>query len=153
MSDKDSATGTYSKKGDTFTFTYEIYTDKTDLKVALDNCLNENDYIGATFVEYKDALEEAQKLYDDKKALQQDVDATLTALNNAKKKAVKRAYYALWVEVENPMADNGYASGYPEYLEAVKNGKKVLYGEEVTDEAVKTAYDALVVCKKWFNET
>ncbi|WP_440252734.1 discoidin domain-containing protein, partial [Catenibacterium faecis] len=56
-------------------------------------------------------------------------------------------YYALWVEVENPMADNGYASGYPEYLEAVKNGKKVLYGEEVTDEAVKTAYDALVAAR------
>ena len=147
VSDKDSATGTYSKKGDTFTFTYEIYTDKTDLKAALDNALDENVYIGATLGEYKTALDEAQKLYDDKDALQQDVDAILTTLNNAKKKAVKRAYYALWVEVENPMADNGYASGYPEYLEAVKNGKKVLYGEEVTDEAVKTAYDALVAAR------
>ena len=147
VSDKDSATGTYSKKGDTFTFTYEIYTDKTDLKAALDNALDENDYIGATFDEYKAALDEAQKLYDDKKALQQDVDAVLVQLNNAKKKAVKRAYYALWVEVENPMADNGYASGYSEYLEAVKNGKKVLYGEEVTDEAVKTAYDELVAAR------
>ena len=147
VSDKDSATGTYSKKGDTFTFTYEIYTDKTDLKAALDNCLDENEYIGATLGEYKAALEEAQKLYEDKNALQQDVDAVLVQLNNAKKKAVKRAYYALWVEVENPMADNGYASGYSEYLEAVKNGKKVLYGEEVTDEAVKTAYDALVAAR------
>ena len=147
VSDKDSATGTYSKKGDTFTFTYEIYTDKTDLKAALDNALDENDYIGATFDEYKAALDEAQKLYDDKKALQQDVDAVLVQLNNAKKKAVKRAYYPLWVEVENPMADNGYASGYAEYLEAVKNGKKVLYGEEVTDEAVKTAYDELVAAR------
>ena len=147
VSDKDSATGTYSKKGDTFTFTYEIYTDKTDLKAALDNALDENVYIGATLGEYKTALDEAQKLYDDKDALQQDVDAILTTLNNAKKKAVKRAYYALWVEVENPMADNGYASGYSEYLEAVKNGKKVLYGEEVTDEAVKTAYDALVAAR------
>ena len=147
VSDKDSATGTYSKKGDTFTFTYEIYTDKTDLKAALDNALDENDYIGATFGEYKAALDEAQKLYDDKNALQQDVDAILTKLSAAKKKAVKRAYYALWVEVENPMADNGYASGYPEYLEAVKNGKKVLYGEEVTDEAVKTAYDELVAAR------
>ena len=146
VSDKDSATGTYSKKGDTFTFT-EIYTDKTDLKAALDNALDENVYIGATLGEYKTALDEAQKLYDDKDALQQDVDAILTTLNNAKKKAVKRAYYALWVEVENPMADNGYASGYSEYLEAVKNGKKVLYGEEVTDEAVKTAYDALVAAR------
>ena len=45
------------------------------------------------------------------------------------------------------MADNGYASGYAEYLEAVKNGKKVLYGEEVTDEAVKTAYDELVAAR------
>ena len=147
VSDKDSATGTYSKKGDTFTFTYEIYTDKTDLKAALDNALDENDYIGATFGEYKAALDEAQKLYDDKKALQQDVDAILVQLNNAKKKAVKRAYYPLWVEVENPMGDNGYASGYAEYLEAVKNGKKVLYGEEVTDEAVKTAYDELVAAR------
>ena len=147
VSDKDSATGTYSKKGDTFTFTYEIYTDKTDLKAALDNALDENDYIGATLSEYKAALDEAQKLYDDKKALQQDVDAVLVQLNNAKKKAVKRAYYPLWVEVENPMADNGYASGYAEYLEAVKNGKKVLYGEEVTDEAVKTAYDELVAAR------
>ena len=147
VSDKDSATGTYSKKGDTFTFTYEIYTDKTDLKAALDNCLDENDYIGATFGEYKTALDEAQKLYDDKKALQQDVDAILIQLNNAKKKAVKRAYYPLWVEVENPMGDNGYASGYAEYLETVKNGKKVLYGEEVTDEAVKTAYDELVAAR------
>ena len=147
VSDKDSATGTYSKKGDTFTFTYEIYTDKTDLKAALDNCLDENDYIGATFGEYKTALDEAQKLYGDKKALQQDVDAILIQLNNAKKKAVKRAYYPLWVEVENPMGDNGYASGYAEYLEAVKNGKKVLYGEDVTDEAVKTAYDELVAAR------
>ena len=147
VSDKDSATGTYSKKGDTFTFTYEIYTDKTDLKTALDNALDENDYIGATLSEYKAALDEAQKLYDDKKALQQDVDAILTKLNDAKKKAVKRAYYPLWVEVENPMGDNGYASGYAEYLEAVKNGKKVLYGEEVTDEAVKTAYDELVAAR------
>ena len=148
VSDKDSATGTYSKKGDTFTFTYEIYTDKTDLKAALDNCLDENDYIGATFGEYKTALDEAQKLYDDKKALQQDVDAILIQLNNAKKKAIKRAYYPLWVEVENPMADNGYASGYAEYLEAVKNGKKVLYGEEVTDAAVKEAYEALVTARE-----
>ena len=147
VSDKDSATGTYSKKGDTFTFTYEIYTDKTDLKTALDNALDENDYIGATLSEYKAALDEAQKLYDDKKALQQDVDAILVQLNNAKKKAVKRAYYPLWVEVENPMGDNGYASGYAEYLETVKNGKKVLYGEEVTDEAVKTAYDELVAAR------
>ena len=147
VSDKDSATGTYSKKGDTFTFTYEIYTDKTDLKAALDNALDENDYIGATLSEYKAALDEAQKLYDDKKALQQDVDAILVQLNNAKKKAVKRAYYPLWVEVENPMGDNGYASGYAEYLETVKNGKKVLYGEEVTDEAVKTAYDELVAAR------
>ena len=147
VSDKDSATGTYSKKGDTFTFTYEIYTDKTDLKDALDNALDENEYIGATLGEYKAALDEAQKLYDDKNALQQDVDAILTKLNAAKKKAIKRAYYPLWVEVENPLEDNGYASGYAEYLEAVKNGKKVLYGEEVTDEAVKTAYDELVAAR------
>ena len=147
VSDKDSATGTYSKKGDTFTFTYEIYTDKTDLKDALDNALDENDYIGATLGEYKAALDEAQKLYDDKKALQKDVDDVLVVLNSAKKKAIKRAYYPLWVEVENPLEDNGYASGYAEYLEAVKNGKKVLYGEEVTDEAVKTAYDELVAAR------
>ena len=147
VSNKDSATGTYSKKGDTFTFTYEIYTDKTDLKDALDNALDENEYIGATLGEYKAALDEAQKLYDDKNALQKDVDDVLGVLNSAKKKAIKRAYYPLWVEVENPMADNGYASGYAEYLEAVKNGKKVLYGEEVTDEAVKTAYDELVAAR------
>ena len=148
VSDKDSATGTYSKKGDTFTFTYEIYTDKTDLKDALDNALDENEYIGATLGEYKAALDEAQKLYDDKNALQKDVDDVLVVLNSAKKKAIKRAYYPLWVEVENPMADNGYASGYAEYLEAVKNGKKVLYGEEVTDEAVKKAYEALVTARE-----
>ena len=147
VSNKDSATGTYSKKGDTFTFTYEIYTDKTDLKDALDNALDENEYIGATLGEYKAALDEAQKLYDDKNALQKDVDDVLVVLNSAKKKAIKRAYYPLWVEVENPLEDNGYASGYAEYLEAVKNGKKVLYGEEVTDEAVKTAYDELVAAR------
>ena len=148
VSDKDSATGTYSKKGDTFTFTYEIYTDKTDLKDALDNALDENEYIGATLGEYKAALDEAQKLYDDKNALQKDVDDVLVVLNSAKKKAIKRAYYPLWVEVENPLEDNGYASGYAEYLEAVKNGKKVLYGEEVTDEAVKEAYEALVTARE-----
>lgn len=147
VSDKDSATGTYSKKGDTFTFTYEIYTDKTDLKDALDNALDENEYIGATLGEYKAALDEAQKLYDDKNALQKDVDGILTKLNAAKKKAIKRVYYPLWVEVENPLEDNGYASGYAEYLEAVKNGKKVLYSEDVTDEAVKTAYDELVAAR------
>ena len=148
VSDKDSATGTYSKKGDTFTFTYEIYTDKTDLKDALDNALDENEYIGATLGEYKTALDEAQKLYDDKNALQQDVDDVLVVLNSAKKKAIKRAYYPLWVEVENPLEDNGYASGYAEYLEAVKNGKKVLYSEDVTDEAVKEAYEALVTARE-----
>ena len=148
VSNKDSATGTYSKKGDTFTFTYEIYTDKTDLKDALDNALDENEYIGATLGEYKAALDEAQKLYDDKNALQQDVDDVLVVLNSAKKKAIKRAYYPLWVEVENPLEDNGYASGYAEYLEAVKNGKKVLYSEEVTDEAVKGAYEALVTARE-----
>ena len=148
VSNKDSATGTYSKKGDTFTFTYEIYTDKTDLKAALDNALDENEYIGATLGEYKAALDEAQKLYDDKKALQKDVDAIIIKLNAAKKKAIKRVYYPLWVEVENPLEDNGYASGYAEYLEAVKNGKKVLYSEEVTDEAVKEAYEALVTARE-----
>ena len=148
VSNKDSATGTYSKKGDTFTFTYEIYTDKTDLKDALDNALDENEYIGATLGEYKAALDEAQKLYDDKKALQKDVDDVLVVLNSAKKKAIKRAYYPLWVEVENPLEDNGYASGYAEYLEAVKNGKKVLYSEEATDEAVKGAYEALVTARE-----
>ena len=148
VSNKDSATGTYSKKGDTFTFTYEIYTDKTDLKDALDNALDENEYIGATLGEYKTALDEAQKLYDDKNALQKDVDDVLVVLNSAKKKAIKRAYYPLWVEVENPLEDNGYASGYAEYLEAVKNGKKVLYSEEVTDEAVKGAYEALVTARE-----
>ena len=148
VSNKDSATGTYSKKGDTFTFTYEIYTDKTDLKDALDNALDENEYIGATLGEYKAALDEAQKLYDDKNALQKDVDDVLVVLNSAKKKAIKRAYYPLWVEVENPLEDNGYVSGYAEYLEAVKNGKKVLYSEEVTDEAVKGAYEALVTARE-----
>ena len=148
ISNKDSATGTYSKKGDTFTFVYEIYTDKADLKDALDHPLNEEEYITETFKGYKKELDAAKKLYEDEKALQKDVDAGLAKLNAAKNKAVKRAYYPLWMETKHPMEDNGYISGYDAYLEKVEEGKKVLYGGEATDETVKTAYDELVAARE-----
>ena len=62
--DNKPITGTYTKEGAVYVFTYELYTDKAALNNEVTNALKEKDYINETFSEYKTALIAAKAIND-----------------------------------------------------------------------------------------
>ena len=135
-------TGTYTNEEAVYTFTYELYTDKTELNALIDAELNEVEYIPETFVAYKEAMSAAKLVQANENAHQSDVDAVVADLQYALGKVVFIKYYALYVEANYPLAASGYSAGYEAYQEAIENAKSVLSGKgDVT--AVKNAYDQI----------
>ena len=139
--------GTYSKEGDVYTFTYTLFTDKTDLGAELEAKLNAADYIPATFAEYQTALDAAQAVYDQEDSEQLAVDEALAALTEAKAKAVLLRNFALYVETQFPLTDIGYQSGYTEYKAAVNAAKEVLYSQGNDAQAVAAALESVNTAK------
>ena len=141
-------TGTYSKEGDEYTFTYTLDCNKDALKAELDAALDEALYIPATFTEYKAALEAAQAVYDKADSEQTEVDDALKALTDAKAKAVLLKNFALYVETQYPLSDIGYQSGYTEYQAAVSAAEEVLFTQGNDAEAIQAALDSINTAKE-----
>ena len=135
--------GTYTAEGDIYTFTFQLYTDKTALQAELNAPLTEADYIPETYAAYKTALEAAKIVNDKAGAHQSEVDGVLEALLEAKAQAVALEDYALYVQVTYPMEDIGYSTGYSEYLTAVEAGEEALYGTGGKEAALAAIMEAI----------
>ncbi|WP_305118503.1 family 20 glycosylhydrolase, partial [Thomasclavelia cocleata] len=131
----------------TITLTYEIYCDKTDLANEVNNKLVVDNYIKETISDYRTAYDLAKEVYLNEASGQLAVDNALADLVSAKNKAVELKYYPLYVEVNYPLENNGYVSGYSQYQSAVANANSVLYGSELTIEKMNEALEAIQTAK------
>lgn len=142
-----SVSGTYTKEGDTYTFTYTLDTDKTALAQELKAKLDASDYIAVTFAAYQTALDAAQAVYDQADSQQLAVDQALANLTQAKAQAVLLRNFPLYVETQYPLTDIGYQSGYAEYEAAVAAAKEVLYTQGHDTQAVADALASVNAAK------
>lgn len=135
--------GTYTKEGAEYTFTYTLNTDKSALAQELKNKLDASDYIAVTFAAYQSALDAAQAVCDQEDSEQLAVDEALTKLTQAKSQAVLLQNFTLYVETQFPLTDIGYQSGYAAYEAAVKAAAQVLYTQGDDAKAVAAALEAI----------
>lgn len=145
--DNTPITGTYTKEGAVYIFTYELYTDKAALNNEVTNVLKEKDYINETFSEYKTALIAAKAINDKTDATQAEVDEVYDELIEAKAKAVKIEYYSLYVQSTYPLKQDDYVGGYEAYKQAVDAGKALLSSNTLNAETAKGAYEAIKTAK------
>ena len=145
--DNTAITGTYTKEGAVYIFTYELYTDKAALNNEVTNVLKEKDYINETFSEYKTALIAAKAINDKTDATQAEVDEVYDELIEAKAKAVKIEYYSLYVQSTYPLKQDDYVGGYEAYKQAVDAGKALLSSDTLNAETAKGAYEAIKTAK------
>ena len=145
--DNTPITGTYTKEGAVYIFTYELYTDKAALNNEVTNVLKEKDYINETFSEYKTALIAAKAINDKTDATQAEVDEVYDELIEAKAKAVKIEYYSLYVQSTYPLKHDDYVGGYEAYKQAVDAGKALLSSDTLNAETAKGAYEAIKTAK------
>lgn len=145
--DNTPITGTYTKEGAVYIFTYELYTDKAALNNEVTNVLKEKDYINETFSEYKTALIAAKAVNDKTDATQAEVDEVYDELIEAKAKAVKIEYYSLYVQSTYPLKQDDYVGGYEAYKQAVDAGKALLSSDTLNAETAKGAYEAIKTAK------
>ena len=145
--DNKPITGTYTKEGAVYVFTYELYTDKAALNNEVTNALKEKDYINETFSEYKTALIAAKAINDKTDATQAEVDEVYDELIGAKAKAVKIEYYSLYVQSTYPLKQDDYVGGYEAYKQAVDAGKALLSSDTLNAETAKGAYEAIKTAK------
>lgn len=145
--DNTPITGTYTKEGAVYIFTYELYTDKATLNNEVTNVLKEKDYINETFSEYKTALIAAKAINDKTDATQAEVDEVYDELIEAKAKAVKIEYYSLYVQSTYPLKQDDYVGGYEAYKQAVDAGKALLSSDTLNAETAKGAYEAIKTAK------
>jgi len=81
----DPITGSFGKNtADEANAVYVLNTDKTALKRLLDETLAESDYTAVTYVPYKQAMTDGKTVYDNARAMQTEVNAAVTAIENAK---------------------------------------------------------------------
>ena len=145
--DNTPITGTYTKEGAVYIFTYELYTDKAVLNNEVTNVLKEKDYINETFSEYKTALIAAKAINDKTDATQAEVDEVYDELIEAKAKAVKIEYYSLYVQSTYPLKQDDYVGGYEAYKQAIDAGKALLSSDTLNAETAKGAYEAIKTAK------
>ena len=145
--DNTPITGTYTKEGAVYIFTYELYTDKVAINNEVTNVLKEKDYINETFSEYKTALIAAKAINDKTDATQAEVDEVYDELIEAKAKAVKIEYYSLYVQSTYPLKHDDYVGGYEAYKQAVDAGKALLSSDTLNAETAKGAYEAIKTAK------
>ena len=137
--DKD-AEGIYTEEEIVVNLTYELYTDKAELQAAVDNAVNADDCIPATYAAYGEALEAAKELLADDKATQEAVDAALNTLTNAQKQTISLDRVELYLEVTYPVQSVGYTSAsYSNYTAAVASAKTVLNNPEASVQEVESA--------------
>ncbi len=145
--DNKPITGTYTKEGAVYVFTYELYTDKAALNNEVTNALKEKDYINETFSEYEVALIAAKAINNKTDATQAEVDEVYDKLIKAKAKVVKIEYYALYVQSTYPLKKDDYVGGYEAYKQAVDAGKTLLFSDTLNDDTAKAAYEAIKTAK------
>ena len=145
--DNKPITGTYTKEGAVYVFTYELYTDKAALNNEVTNALKEKDYINETFSEYEVALIAAKAINDKTDATQAEVDEVYDKLIKAKAKVVKIEYYALYVQSTYPLKKDDYVGGYEAYKQAVDAGKTLLFSDTLNDDTAKAAYETIKTAK------
>ena len=146
-----SVSGTYSKEGAEYTFTYTLDTDKSELQERLDSVVPADSCIAETYGEYAAAIEAARPVYEDEMSEQTAVDDAVSAIDEAQAKLVSLSDFALYVETQYPLQDTGYSSGYSAYQEAVAAAQEVLYAADSTAEQkaqaladIETAKDGLM---------
>ena len=146
-----SVSGTYSKEGAEYTFTYTLDTDKSELQERLDSVVPADSCIAETYGEYAAAIEAARPVYEDEMSEQTAVDDAVSAIDEAQAKLVSLSDFALYVETQYPLQDTGYSSGYSAYQEAVAAAQEVLYAADSTTEQkaqaladIETAKDGLM---------
>ena len=119
LSDKP-VKGTYQKEEAAHTFMYELHCDKTELQAEIENPLVLEHYIRETVSDYATAYTQAKAVYEKEKSTQLEVDQALQTLLKAKEKVVHLDFYPLYIEAMYPLSNDGYVSGYEEYLSAVE---------------------------------
>ncbi len=145
---EQTVSGKFDKEEKVYTFVYELYSDKTELKKEIDNSLEENSYIRETYKEYKEVLVRAREVYESNTSEQQEVDEVLKDLLAAKKKAVLLEYYPLYIETEYTLNNDGFVSGYDDYSAAVESGKAILYSDDINITSMREAFQAIKVAKE-----
>lgn len=148
MGETDAARGTYAKEEASFTFVYELHTDRSELAAALAAAPLKDESIAETYTALDEALAAAQAVYADAKATQAEVDEALEALTQAAGSVVALDRYALYVEATYPLSGDDYASGVDAYRAAVEAGSKLLaQGAGASDEACAEALAAIRAAK------
>ncbi|WP_195989578.1 family 20 glycosylhydrolase [Clostridium sp. D53t1_180928_C8] len=140
--------GSFDKEDKTYTFTYELYCDKTELEKEVKNSLNEDNYIRETYNDYREALAIAKEVYEAEESEQIAVDEALKQLLNAKKKTVSLDYYPLYIETKYTLKGEGFVSGYDEYLSAIENGQTVLDSSNITIDSMREAFNSIKNAKE-----
>ena len=135
--------GIYTSEGETYTFTYTLDTDKSELEQEIADGLDAAYYIPETFEAYRQAYAAAEEAAGRDDIEQTEIDEVLGQLRDAKAQAVLLVNYPLYVEVTYPLSDIGYASGYSEYEAAVEEGRQILYGQGDDPAAVTAAFDKI----------
>ncbi|MGG7141927.1 family 20 glycosylhydrolase [Clostridium nigeriense] len=145
---EEAVSGKFDEEEKVYTFIYELSTDKIELKKEIENQLDEASYIRETYKEYKEALVKAREVDEADTSEQKEVDEALNQLLSAKKKAILLEYYPLYIETEYPLNSEEYISGYEDYLEAVNNGKTILYSDDINTTSMKEAFKAIKAAKE-----
>lgn len=145
---EQTVSGKFDKEEKVYTFIYELYSDKTELKKEIDNSLDEDSYIRETYKEYKEVLVRAKEVYKSNETEQKEVDEVLKELLSAKKKAVSLEYYPLYIETEYTLNSDGFVSGYEHYSEAVESGKAILYSDDINVSSMREAFQVIKAAKE-----
>ncbi|MDU6295396.1 family 20 glycosylhydrolase [Clostridium celatum] len=144
---EENVSGNFSKEEVVYTFTYELYCNKSELEKEIKNPLNESLYIRETFADYKNALENAKSVYENELSEQLEVDEVLTELLAAKEKSILLECYPLYVECEYTLNSEGFISGYEDYIAAINNGKAILYSEDISTAKMREEFEKIQVAK------
>lgn len=108
---EQSVQGIYQKEEAVYTFVYELYCDKTQLRKEIEQPLLTEHYIRETISDYTNAYTQAKIVYEKENSTQLEVDQALQTLLKAKEKAIHLDFYPLYVEAMYPLTNEGYISG------------------------------------------
>lgn len=144
---EQSVQGIYQKEEAVYTFVYELYCDKTQLRKEIEQPLLTEHYIRETISDYTNAYTQAKIVYEKENSTQLEVDQALQTLLKAKEKAIHLDFYPLYVEAMYPLTNEGYISGYEEYLNAVEKGRAALKDQALTVDDMRACFDEIVAAK------
>ncbi|MBS9775553.1 MAG: FIVAR domain-containing protein [Fusobacterium sp.] len=125
---------------------------KADLKTAIDEEKKSETTAGKTeesVKKYKEAIAEAQKVFDNPKATQEEIDAAVKAVKDAKENLVDKLEVVKLKLKETILTANKYkkenytAKSYKELEDAIVAGKKVFNDPNATQKEVEEARRAI----------